>query len=203
MTERQLNIQFLIRKLRFKYKQDLANSRVSSAQLDNVLWYSYPVVYGSGDFNGQKEAVRLIDARKRKKQRYNRYLKGMQECYEKLFFITLTWDDDSLNRLSDSTRRKYIQNWLNENCNDFLANVDYGKKNGREHYHAVVSFRNNVTPVWVYGFYVFQEVNFNSCVKDVYKISSYLLKLTNHAGKFGTGKSFHKKFKENVDNLPF
>lgn len=202
MTERQLNIQYLIRKLRNKYNQDEINGDERHSQLDNVLWYSYPIVYGGGDFNGQREAVRLIQARKRKKQRYNKYLKGMQECYDDLHFITLTWNDDSLTKFAESTRRKYIQNWLNENCNDYLANVDYGKKNGREHYHAVVAFKDKTSP-WEYGFTNVKSVNFVKSVNDVYKISGYLLKLTNHAGKFGTGKSFHKKFKENIDNLPF
>lgn len=217
MTNNQVKIQYLVRKLRYVYDKELEsedakireNASSKHEALNRIIWYSYPVVYGSND--DMRIITKSIEARKRKKNRYNKKIHQMIECYDCLYFITLTWDDDCLSRLKDAVRKKYVQRFLNEFCNDYLANVDFGKKNGREHYHAVVAFKDGVLKndkngrpyldLWKYGFSSVKTLGFSK--DDVYRTSSYLLKLSNHAGKLGTGKAFKKKIAENVDTLPF
>lgn len=65
-------------------------------------------------------------------------------------FLTLTFNDSFFDRgTSEDTRRKYIRRFLKEQCQEYVANVDYGDKNGREHFHAIVvpkSTRIDYTP---------------------------------------------------------
>lgn len=217
MTDNQVKIQYLVRKLRYKYNKELESENAEvrkKAQrehdaLSRILWYSYTITYGSND--DMLVITKGIEARKRKKNRYNKKIRSMLECYDNIYFITLTWNDDSLTRLKDNVRKKYVQRFLNECCNDYLANVDYGKKTNREHYHAVVAFKDGVLKqdkkkrpyidLWKYGFSNVKTLGFTK--DDIRRTSSYLLKLTNHAGKLGTGKAFSKKIAENVDTLPF
>ena len=93
-------------------------------------------------------------------------------------FITLTFNDASLNNLSYSTRRKRVREFLKSQCALYVANIDFGKKNGREHYHAVVS--NRVDPsLWAYGSCnAIKITRYNSKA-----LAKYVNKLTNHALK--------------------
>ena len=196
MTQNQINIQYLIARYRYKHKGE----KKANEALDRILWYSYPIVYGSHDC---KAITRAMESRKAKKKRVNRYLRGMAECYDELHFITLTWRDEYLNTLSESTRQRYVRDYLNANCRDFYANQDFGKrKTEREHYHAVVALKDTTEP-WRYGFSNDKTITRADSKTTRTKISSYMLKLTNHAEKLGTGKSFHKRGIKEVDNLPF
>lgn len=196
-TPNQIKIQYLIKKLRRKYDGD----EVHTKALDRIIWYSYPIVYPNE--NSQRAIQRAMDTRKRKKNRTNQKIKEMMQCYDMLYFLTLTFTDDVINGTKESTRHKYVQRWLNENCRDYFANQDFGKKNGREHYHAVVALnvdKKNIAE-WQYGFSKIKPISFDDHTAQ--RCSSYLLKLTNHAGKLGTGKSFSKRGLKEVDNLPF
>lgn len=197
MTENQIKVRYLVKKLRYKYKDDA----IKNAMLDRIYWYSYPIVYP----NWETEDViisRAIDRRKEKKKRVNRIILDMVNSYDELHFVTLTFNDDSLANLSERTRHRYAQQWLNDNCKDYFANVDYGSKNGREHFHAIVALSDIVIP-WKYGFMNVKKAHVSSNYIDRCKISSYLLKLSNHALKVGTGKSFRKRGLKEVDSLPF
>lgn len=52
-------------------------------------------------------------------------------------FLTLTWNDNALASNKKDTRKKFVRSTLNEVCDDFVANIDFGKRTSREHYHAV------------------------------------------------------------------
>lgn len=197
MTPNQIKIQYLVHKFRYKHKDDLQ----AQEALNRILWWSYPVVYPNHEIETTK-IQKAIDARKRKKRIINRYLEDMADWYDELYFVTLTFSDDALNGTSERTRHRYVQTWLNENCRDYYANVDYGEKNGREHFHAVVAFKSNIQP-WKYGFDSAKKIKSSTEGGNRHKISGYMLKLTNHAAKLGTGKSFRKKIREDVDSLPF
>lgn len=202
-TENQIRIQYLVKRFRWVHKDDAE----SISALEHILWYSYPVVYPDAfDDVGSslRESQRLIDARKRKKSRYNKRLNEMAQCYDFLHFVTLTFSDDVLSSTSERTRHRYVQQWLLENCRDYLANEDFGKQTGRHHFHAVVAFPRDLSSVspWKYGFYKFKEVRMSDD-RSTYRLSGYLLKLVNHSGKFGTGKSFTKRGLKDIDNLPF
>lgn len=70
---------------------------------------------------------------KRLKERVRALLtKG--EC----LFLTLTFNDLTMTENDKKQRRALVSNYLKSlNC-DYIANIDYGKINEREHYHAVV-----------------------------------------------------------------
>ena len=195
-TKNQIKIQYLVKHFRYLHKGDTE----AIGKLERILWYSYPVVYC--DEFSQGEAQRVIDARKRKKNRYNQRIKEMVASYDTLFFVTLTFTDDVLNNTSSATRHRYVQRWLNENCFDYLANEDFGSKNGRQHFHAVVSFVSGI-PIWEYGFSNAKKIVFNANDLKTSRLSGYLLKIANHGGKMGTGKSFSKRGVKEVDSLPF
>lgn len=97
-------------------------------------------------------------------------------------FITLTFTDEVLAKTSAQTRRKYVTRYLNTFGGDYVANIDYGTKNEREHYHAVVGFDLLLdTPIWKYGFSKIQNVRLEE--KTETKLAKYVAKLTNHSIK--------------------
>lgn len=197
MTQNQIKIRYLVKKLRYKYKED----PIKNAMLDRIYWYSYPIVYPNHEVE-DRVISRAIDRRKEKKKRVNHIIADMVKSYDELHFVTLTFNDDSLATLSERTRHRYAQQWLNDNCKDYFANVDYGAKNGREHFHGIVALKEH-TNAWKYGFMNVKKACISSDYIDRCKISSYLLKLSNHACKVGTGKSFRKRGIKEVDSLPF
>lgn len=94
-------------------------------------------------------------------------------------FATLTFTDDTLNKTSVATRRRYVTRYLKSQQGTYIANIDYGGKNGREHYHAVVLGRLDPKQ-WEYG-----ALNVKKIIKasKPVKLAKYVNKLTNHAIK--------------------
>ena len=131
---------YLVNRLRYRYKVE--NDEKNESILDRIMWYSIPLVYGDKEW---KEVSRAAQNRKAKKRRANGYLFHMQECYEKLYFVTFTFNDDTFSKTLPSTRKKYCQRWLEEFTRDYFANEDFGAKNGREHYHAVVALTDELS----------------------------------------------------------
>lgn len=200
MTQNQIKIQYLISRYRYKHQGD----QEALNALEKILWYSYPVVYLDME-KSQREAQKLIDARRASKHRVNRYIVGMAQSYEQLHFLTLTFRDDVLESTSERTRHRYVVSFLKSVCRDYIGNVDFGKQNGREHYHAVVAFKIGVDSIeWPYGFHNVKKVG-SICPENCHKqrLSGYLLKLSNHAGKPNAGRIFHPKGLKEVDELPF
>jgi hypothetical protein len=98
-------------------------------------------------------------------------------------FITITFDNKGiLETTSEHTRRRYVSRWLKSTYRDYVANIDYGDKNGREHYHAVVNAHNGDIPDnWDYGFIRSDLVRIKG--NSDQRLSKYLSKLTHHAIK--------------------
>lgn len=125
------------------------------------------------------EAEKVQQANFKRVQRLKRRITYMLEngsCQ----FLTLTFTDDVLSKTSEDTRRQYVRRFLSSFSNEFVANVDYGKKNGREHYHALIMTdkRINYTD-WKGGNCDGIRV-YNS---NTDAIAKYISKLTNHAIK--------------------
>jgi predicted RNase H-related nuclease YkuK (DUF458 family) len=98
-------------------------------------------------------------------------------------FLTLTFKDSVLDNTSVQTRHDYIKRFLNSlNC-EYVANIDYGSQNEREHYHALVRC-DKVDP----KSYSLGAINFKKVVatSDSGKLANYISKLTNHAIKSST-----------------
>lgn len=102
-------------------------------------------------------------------------------------FLTLTFTDESLQKTQESYRRKAVQRFLNKlNCS-YIANKDFGKKKGREHYHALVQIDFVNYSMWKLGAINGQKIRNNT--DDVKRIAKYIAKLTNHAIKATTKRS--------------
>lgn len=96
-------------------------------------------------------------------------------------FATLTFDDYVLNNTSVETRRKYVSRYLKSISDYYIANIDYGDKTEREHYHALIVI-DYISVKWNYGFTWFEKIhNLNSD-----SLGRYISKLTNHAIKEST-----------------
>ena len=111
---------------------------------------------------------------KRLKDRITQYLLSGQ-C----IFLTLEFDDDTLSNTSRETRRKYVQRYLKSVSDKYVANIDFGGKKGREHYHAVVLV-DWIDVKWDYG-YIWREKIHRTNSET--KLAKYISKLTNHAIK--------------------
>lgn len=103
----------------------------------------------------------------------------------KMIFGTLTFTDSTLNKTSKETRRRYVARYLKQYCYKYIANIDYGDKNEREHYHFVALVQEDIPKnTWKYGMQNLKNVGTD--IKDLKKIRSYLLKLNNHSYKYST-----------------
>ena len=101
-------------------------------------------------------------------------------------FVTLTFREDVLLNTSESSRRKYVTNFLSSISGHYVANIDYGEENGREHYHAVVLRSADIDcSLWKYGAINFRRIH----NKNKTALAKYIAKLTNHAIKETTRRN--------------
>lgn len=102
-------------------------------------------------------------------------------------FVTLTFNDVVLASTNFKTRRTYVSRFLKSFNTLYVANVDYGKLNGREHYHAVLQCESIPLNCWYYGVSHVEKC-YNYCYSSS-KLSHYIVKLVNHALKSTTRSS--------------
>ncbi len=100
------------------------------------------------------------------------------------WFITITFNPETLSKTNEQTRRKYVSRWLKSLTPFYVANIDYGKDKGREHYHAVITSDQRPPKSWSYGFIDILKVK--TTENDTKRVSKYISKLTNHAIKHTT-----------------
>ena len=195
MLNHELQVYYLLKKLRYRYRDELASSYSDFTQrvcdADNLLFNIYnsiPIVYLDADVN-LPEFIRVSANRANQKSRTKKYLQKMFRNKNDLFFVTLTFDDAAL-LLKPEVRRKYVLRWCKENCFDYYGNIDYGIQKQREHYHVLCDLRQPYD-MWNYGFMYAKPVNKGG--QDLKRINTYLHKFVNHANKLTTGSSFHKR----------
>lgn len=132
-----------------------------------------------------KVARSLNHAKYKRKQRVSDRIGGYVTLGNCLF-LTLTFTDAVLASTSEKTRRKYVTRWLKSQSPAYVANIDYGKENEREHYHAIAFSPHVDYKGWhKYGAIKGEEVKTES--KDVTRVSKYVAKLSNHAMKVNDG----------------
>lgn len=134
-------------------------------------------------------------------------IKALSKGYG-IIFATLTFEDEIL-KLTKRKRRQYVKTYLDQ-FEGYIANIDYGSENGREHYHAIVfmkseklepleteirkdkkkQFRHFIKqeqlPKWKYGVCSFEkEYKSIKKLKDnsPRKLSNYIAKINNHSLK--------------------
>lgn len=103
-------------------------------------------------------------------------------------FVTLTFTNDVLAKTSAVTRRRYVTRYLKSQSEYYIANVDYGTKNEREHYHCIVLADKIDYSVWNSTYGGVKGIKVKS-PKDVTKLAKYVSKLTNHAIKATTKRN--------------
>lgn len=101
-------------------------------------------------------------------------------------FITLTFKDSVLNETTADERRRFVRDFLKRECNTYVANIDFGSKNHREHYHAVGTGLQMHYKKWhKYGAIKCIPIYANNAAA----LAKYVAKLTNHAIKETTKRS--------------
>lgn len=131
-------------------------------------------------FNEIDCAIRLNDSKYRKAKKVRDKIEKLVESGNAIF-VTLTFTDITLQNTTIETRRRYVSRYLKANAKNYVANIDFGAQNGREHYHAVVDKDINFNDWYKYGAIKVERVR--STTGDLFRVSKYVTKLTNHALK--------------------
>lgn len=132
-----------------------------------------------------------INNSKRKKYKRCRHRIEQMVLDGNAWFVTLTFNDKTLARTSKDTRRQYVRRNLQKHFEIYVANIDYGTKNEREHYHALIYCQhdpmNEIKAFWdKYGFSKVEQVR--TTEDDAKRTIKYVVKLTRHALKETTQK---------------
>lgn len=94
-------------------------------------------------------------ALKTQKERYiNRVNEMMRENISNCYFLTFTFTEKTLNKTNEKTRLRAVKDFLNKQASKYMLNIDYGKTNNREHYHAVIlsKYKVIVFDAFKYGY---------------------------------------------------
>lgn len=155
----------------------------------------------SQDEKAYYEAVKINYATYKRVGRLKDRIRQILTSNSESVFVTMTFSDETLEKTSAETRRRYVTRFLKNSNAQYVSNIDFGKKNGREHYHAVIGSRVD-NQEWNYG-YIYSEIISNERTKlrkydfelseeeqaiikeelTYSKLSKYVAKLTNHAIK--------------------
>ena len=142
--------------------------------------------FSSGEYTECNRVIKSTYSRNSRLYKRIGYMLSLGKCY----FLTLTFNPECLDNTNKETRKKYVLRWLKSNTEHYVANIDYGGKNGREHYHAVVY------PGAIYMNY--EEWHKNGAIlgeivkkpsKSNIPLAKYVSKLTNHAIKETTRRN--------------
>ena len=129
------------------------------------------------------ELEKKVNSYNGKKRRIEKRIKQMDP--NKIWFATYTINDNNMNK--DHVRK--LKELLKEN--KYIINSDYGDKNNRLHYHAIIESEEEPKN-WEYGFCKFLKIeNYNTQA-----LSKYLNKLTNHSIKETTKKIIYSRMKK-------
>lgn len=149
-----------------------------------------------------KCCIQIFNNKRKRVQRLRKKIKNIILTHDCLF-LTLTFRNKVLDSTSEQTRRVYISRYLKQfNFPFYVANIDYGELNEREHYHAIVQTDFIDCKLYKYGIIKVECVR-----KDEYsikKIPTYINKLSAHAFKDSTGQCrliYSKPIRKNVVKL--
>lgn len=129
---------------------------------------------------GFKAMEQINEAYKKRVYRVRQTIYGIVTDNEQPVFLTLTFRDDVLATTSEQTRRRYVTRFLKKHCKQYIANIDFGTNNEREHYHAVVSNKVDLS-AWQYG--ALNAIKIVKTKDSIRALPKYISKLTNHAIK--------------------
>lgn len=176
--------------------------------LSSVIDYNkrkYQAFKNGEYFELEQEYERILSARYMKVSRLKKRFIYLVSRFDYIYFCTFTFDDDTINKC-DRTKRDLIKNTLNLFSSDihYILNVDYGKKNEREHYHCLIGTNNNddLRKFIKNKYPFFTSVDLcKHTGTDIKRLSKYINKLSNHCIKDTTkNKRIVYNFK-GYDNL--
>ena len=119
----------------------------------------------------------------------SKLIKMEESCFENsnlnMVFLTFTFDDYSLTHNNSDSLKQAVRRHLKQYCIKYVANVDYGARNGRKHFHAVALIEGELNyKLWNYGALNGRKVNLNETASK--RMSKYITKLSLHAIKEST-----------------
>lgn len=158
------------------------NNSCMSIDVANDIYYHL----STNNYDEWHECEKIYNADYKRTARLKRKISDML-LNNNCIFLTLTFTDRVLSNTSDATRRRYVTRVLKDMSSDYVANIDFGLKNGREHYHAIVVSNSVDHSIWKYG-----NLDFRRCCcgdNDIIRMSKYINKLTNHAIKKTTKRN--------------
>lgn len=137
-------------------------------------------VYGQDLLRIANNIVSAKSKRKcRIKSKIDRFCVGKRSI-----FATITFTDAVLASTTEEQRRRYVRRYLKRYADVYVANIDYGSKNEREHYHAFIFCldpKGLDLKKWKYGSIDVERVR--PAANGSERMSKYISKLTNHALK--------------------
>lgn len=165
-----------------------------------------------------KELMRIKKNLSMRKYRYKKILRDWLNSGSQVVFLTLTFNDEILSEGFDSCRKR-VNDWLNANCIDYMANDDYGAENARLHYHAIAILESGHLIKTIIDEFQIQHYNLDNydlgysdvqmvIRSDQDNVVKYFNKIINHSLK-STAASEHnvlrprKKRKKGVDNKKY
>ena len=187
---------------RVRYLSEYFPEKVSQEEIEtaDAVFYFFEADPGCPDDARKlwQECRKINRATTERSFRLKAKIGGLLEsgtCY----FLTLTFSDDTLSETSRQTRRKYVTLFLKSISEKYVANIDFGEQNGREHYHAVVLADKVSLSDWEqYGFGNAKKVRKKT---DNVALGKYIGKLTNHAIK-ATTKGNRAIYSRNTPSSP-
>lgn len=154
-------------------------------EMSYELALHYEKFYSSRHSVLWEEAKKINHARYHRVRRLKHYIKNMLNLGD-CVFLTFTFSDKTFSKVSDSSRKAYVQRFLTSYNTLYVANKDFGHEKGREHYHAVIRTDKVDFSEWKYGRIGGERVK---SIEDSPKLAKYVAKLTNHAIKETTKRS--------------
>lgn len=136
-----------------------------------------------------KECYRINDASYKRTKRLKERIQSMllNGC---CLFLTLTFNDDTLSNTTEKQRRVFVVRYLKSFGCSYVANIDFGKENHREHYHAVINTDRIDYSYWhKYGAIDGEKIRNKDIRSDKTKLAKYICKLSNHAIKETTKRN--------------
>lgn len=149
--------------------------------------------------NGQEISKAINNTKECEKKAHYNMLKRVQAILEtsQAYFITFTINNDNYNHQMQTYRRKIKEALAPASA--WVANEDYGKTNGRLHFHALVGFGFQIDYSIITDIYKYGAINFQPIyTKNAEAIRNYMLKLTLHATKETANNIFYSRTKRSV-----
>lgn len=186
-TQREISLTF------YKQYQQELNYELSGELLELNKPLDYKVAQMLYEYYMQscpleyKEAIKVNHAYYERKTRLQNKISDMIQNHN-CIFLTLTFTNDTLNSTSEDTRKKYVKRYLKSVSSQYVANIDYGAKKEREHYHAIVIGDKINYSFWhKYGAIKGEKIILQDTTSI--KLAKYVSKLTNHAIKETTRRN--------------